>query len=102
MGSLGYFYGKRFFDTKLNENIKFAYQAVSIDEKRKKFPVSLWDESKKAGNQTIEQVWFPGVHSDVGGWYKDRRLPDISFGWLMDKAISCGMRLRKDWNSDLM
>lgn len=100
VGSLGYFYGKK-FDTKLNHDVKYAYQAIAIDEKRKKFPVNIWDDKAKLDYQVIEQVWFPGVHSDVGGWYKDRSLSDIAFAWLMDKASSCGITLKKDWENSL-
>jgi len=101
VGSLGLFWGKKFFDVKVNEDIKFAYQAIAIDEKRKKFPVSLWDENKKKEGQVIEQVWFAGVHSDVGGSYDVRHLSDISFTWMMDKAAACDLKLIKNWKEIL-
>jgi uncharacterized protein (DUF2235 family) len=101
VGSLGFIYGKKFYNTKLNRDVGYAYQAVSIDEKRKKFPVSLWDENNKLPGQIIEQVWFPGVHSDVGGWYEDRNLSDIAFAWIMDKASGCGLRLNNNWKTVL-
>ena len=94
VASLGYINGKTFYDHKLNPSISFAYQAVSIDEKRKKFPISLWDESTKATGQTIEQVWFAGVHSDVGGSYKECGLSDIPLGWMLDNAQKCGLQLK--------
>jgi uncharacterized protein (DUF2235 family) len=101
VGSLGYFYGKKFFDQKLNHDVKFGYQAVAIDEKRKKFPVNLWDENARGPEQVIEQVWFSGVHSDVGGYYDERGLSDISFAWMMDKAKECGLKLKDNWQADL-
>ena len=97
VGSLGHLYGRRFFDTRLNPHIRYGYQAVSIDEARKKFAVSLWDERRASEGQIIEQVWFAGVHSDVGGWYEERHLSDIAFAWLMDRAADCGLRLRPGW-----
>jgi len=99
VAALGYFYGKRFFNAKLNHAVSYGYQAVSIDEKRKKFPISLWDETQKAHNQTIEQVWFAGVHSDVGGWYDERDLSDIALQWMLEKAEAQGMRLKTGWKS---
>ena len=99
VASLGHFYGKRFFDAKLHGEIKFGYHAISIDEKRKKFPVNLWDETKKQPKQTIEQVWFAGVHSDVGGWYPQRGLSDSALKWMLLKAKAAGLRLRDGWDS---
>ena len=101
VGSLGHIHGRKFFDTRLNPHIRYGYQAVAIDETRKKFPVSLWDERRKSEGQTIEQVWFAGVHSDVGGWYKERHLSDIAFAWLVDKAAQGGLKLQSSWQKKL-
>ena len=101
VGSLGHIHGRKFFDTRLNPHIRYGYQAVAIDETRKKFPVSLWDESRKGKGQTIEQVWFAGVHSDVGGWYEERHLSDIAFAWLVDKAAQGGLKLKSNWQKKL-
>lgn len=101
VASLGYIHGKKFFDQTLNSDVKNAYHAVSIDEKRKKFPISLWDESKKTSEQNIEQVWFAGVHSDVGGSYSECGLSDVAFEWMMDNAEKCGMKLKTGWKDNL-
>ncbi|MCG8605741.1 DUF2235 domain-containing protein [bacterium] len=101
VGSLGFITGKKFFDTKLNPDVAHGYHAIAIDEQRKKFPVSLWDETKQVDGQVIEQVWFAGVHSDVGGWYTERHLSDISFAWMMDKAEACGLKLLTHWKDRL-
>ena len=94
VASLGYFFGKRFFDDNLHKKITYGYQAADIDEKRKKFPVSLWDEKNKAPEQTIEQVWFPGVHCDVGGFYDERGLSDGTLNWMIQKAKSAGVKFK--------
>jgi uncharacterized protein (DUF2235 family) len=86
--------GKKFHDAKLNEEVTFGYHALSIDEKRKDFPPNLWDRSRVQG-QTIEQVWFAGVHSDVGGWYRERGLSNIALQWMAKKAAACGLKLNK-------
>lgn len=102
VASLGHIVAARSFsDNILNHDVIHGYHAVSIDEKRKKFPVSLWDENKKAAHQSIEQVWFAGVHSDVGGWYDERGLSDIALIWMMQKAEGVGLRLRNGWDSEL-
>ena len=99
VASLGHFYAKRFFDPNLHGEIMFGYHAMSIDERRKKFPVTLWDETKKRSQQTIEQVWFAGVHSDVGGWYPQRGLSDSALKWMLLKAKAADLRLRDGWDS---
>ena len=101
VASLGYFYGKKFFNAKLNGVVSYGYHAVAVDEKRKKFPVSLWDESRKEPGQTIEQVWFPGVHSDVGGSYPERGLSDGALKWMLQKAIDAGMLIKPDWEKNI-
>ena len=91
--SLGLITGRKFHDCRLNPEIKHAYHAVALDEKRRKFPPCLWEETNIAEGQTMEQVWFAGVHADVGGWYKERGLSDIALLWMLKKAEQCGMQL---------
>lgn len=101
VSALGYFYGKTFPNNRLNPNIKFAYQAVAVDEEREKFNVSLWDESEKPAEQLIEQVWFSGVHSDVGGGYKKRGLANITLKWLLEKSAQHGLQLKEGWQQNI-
>lgn len=82
--------GKKFHDTTLNPDVTFGFHAISIDERRKDFPVCMWNEQDSSGPH-IEQVWFAGVHSDVGGWYDERGLSNISLQWMLTKAKSCGL-----------
>jgi uncharacterized protein (DUF2235 family) len=83
----------QFHDTKLNKEIKSAYHAIAIDEQRETFKPSLWDMSNKKDNQTIEQAWFAGVHSDIGGGYPERHHSDIAFKWMLDKAKDQGIMI---------
>lgn len=85
--------GKKFHDATLHPEIKFGYQALSIDEVRKDFPPSLWNPANVTTGQTIEQVWFAGVHSDVGGWYDERGLSNIALNWMIGKATACGLKV---------
>ncbi|MBI4522349.1 MAG: DUF2235 domain-containing protein [Deltaproteobacteria bacterium] len=81
-----------FHDTHLSKLVENACHAVAIDEHRKDYDVCLWNPGEKP-QQTIEQRWFVGAHSDVGGGYRDRRLSDISLRWLQDKAGALGLAL---------
>ena len=85
-----------FLDTSLHPDVKNAYHALAIDERREEFPATLWT-SEPAPGQTIHQVWFCGVHSDVGGGYdpsgddSTTTLSDITLSWMMDKAKALGL-----------
>jgi hypothetical protein len=39
----------------------------------------------------MEQRWFAGAHSDVGGGYADNRLANLSLRWMQDKAVALGL-----------
>jgi uncharacterized protein (DUF2235 family) len=82
-----------FHDTGLSPRIRFAYHAIGIDEKRSTFVPTLWTRPKVRHDPgdvvpVLEQVWFAGVHSSVGGGYEDRGLSDIAFLWMVDKAMT--------------
>lgn len=85
-----------FLDTSLHPNVKNAFQALAIDERRKEFPPTLWTSQPVSG-QTIEQVWFCGVHSDVGGGYgasgddDNTTLSDITLSWMIHRAQDLGV-----------
>ena len=96
VGILGY----GFLDTALNPNVLNAYHALAIDERRMEFPATLWS-SPPAPGQTVEQVWFCGVHSDVGGGEPQdasdtMALSDITLAWMMDKACALGLAIDTD------
>jgi len=85
-----------FLDTSLHPNVLNAYHALSIDEKRSEFPPTLWT-SQPAPGQTVEQAWFSGVHSDVGGGEPSdgsgkTSLSDITLSWMIDRAQRLGLQ----------
>lgn len=85
-----------FLDTSLHPCIKHGYHAISIDERRGPFLPTLWtnpDGSPLANNEQVEQVWFPGVHCDVGGSYAECGLSDITLSWMLRKAQKHGLVL---------
>jgi|HubBroStandDraft_1064217.scaffolds.fasta_scaffold00399_2 uncharacterized protein (DUF2235 family) len=84
-----------FLDTTLHPNIRKAIHAVSIDERRAQFQPTLWtnsDGSMRVNDDIVQQVWFPGVHSDVGGGYAQSQVSDITFSWMMYKAREYGLK----------
>jgi uncharacterized protein (DUF2235 family) len=85
-----------FLDTGLSPQILNAYHALAIDEKRAQFPPTLWTSQPVPG-QTLEQVWFTGVHSDIGGGEPDdipgsTALSDITLGWMMSNSSALGLQ----------
>ena len=91
----------QFHDVQLSSQIKYAYHALAIDEKREIFQPALWELSDKVISdksvQTCEQVWFPGVHSNVGGGYADSGLSDTTLQWMIGKALGTGLEFDKDY-----
>ncbi len=67
-------------------NVKRAYHLVSIDENRQPFPVSLMNHESR-----IKEIWFPGVHSDVGGGYPDHGLADAALRFMINRAKEHGL-----------
>lgn len=81
-----------FHDTSPSRIVRHGAQALAIDEHRDEFVPTLWTGTAPQGS-TIEQVWFAGCHSDVGGGYSDRELADIPLLWMADRAKSAGLQL---------
>jgi uncharacterized protein (DUF2235 family) len=87
------FFNRRwqFHDTKLSGEVDAAFQALAIDEKRRPFRPAIWTQPRNANDQQREQVWFAGVHRDVGGGYPNTALAEIALRWMMDRAAKCGL-----------
>ncbi|HEY4358352.1 MAG TPA: DUF2235 domain-containing protein [Acidobacteriaceae bacterium] len=83
----------RLFNVSQNDSIQIARHAVSIDERRCFFTDNLWGEP--SSKTDLVQVWFPGVHSDVGGSYlqTESKLSDTALRWMLDEAAAAGIRL---------
>ncbi len=83
-----------FYDYELNDSIENAYHAISIDDKRETFHPLVWDETSYNGH--VEQVWFAGVHSNVGGGYPRPGLSDVALLWMLAKAQDHGLLFHPD------
>jgi uncharacterized protein (DUF2235 family) len=80
-----------FHDVTLNPHLPYAYQALAIDERREAYAPALWKRSASSRNRDVQQVWFAGVHANVGGGYEDTGLANIAFIWMVDRARACGL-----------
>jgi uncharacterized protein (DUF2235 family) len=72
----------RFLDVELGAHVAHAFQALAIDERRPPFAPVLWTRKPGVADQTLKQVWFRGVHSDVGGGYLEHGAADLAFLWM--------------------
>lgn len=77
----------QFQDTDLGVGIENAFHALAIDEHRPEFVPTLWRKAAGApSTQRLEQVWFAGAHSDVGGGYGEHGLSDVALAWMVDRV----------------
>jgi uncharacterized protein (DUF2235 family) len=86
-----------------NPSVKTFRQAIAIDERRCMFRLKKWEEPQTFAHnrfndandepQDIRQVWFAGVHADIGGGYpeKDSALSKYPLLWMIDEATQCGL-----------
>jgi uncharacterized protein (DUF2235 family) len=89
----------------LSEKVFRARQALAIDEERTTFSPVLWDEfdepmATSTKNERLSQVWFAGVHSNVGGGYPDDALANVSLNWMMAEAADCNLRFKSEPSDD--
>jgi uncharacterized protein (DUF2235 family) len=88
----------RFYDMTLNPKVQYARHALAIDERRKDFDRVGWGTRgehpvRPDGRDWLQQVWFSGCHSDVGGSYleEESRLSDIPLEWMLEAAVDAGL-----------
>ena len=91
----------KFHDQHLSGCVDHAYQAVSVDELRRPFMPTLWD-SQSQRTKTLEQVWFSGVHSDIGGGYPDTNQANLCLQWMQDKAHAHGLCFDPELNTSAL
>ena len=79
----------QFHDARLSPIIRHAYHALAIDEQRHTFQPTLWENP--SADQVLEQRWFAGVHTNIGGGYEHDGLANCSLHWMKDKAVALGL-----------
>lgn len=85
----------QFHDVSLPTAVEHAYHALAIDETRIDFAPSIWN--RKLTTQTVEQAWFPGVHTNIGGGYADNGLANHALHWMVSKADILGLAFDYDY-----
>jgi uncharacterized protein (DUF2235 family) len=83
-----------FHDTTLGDTVEHAVQALAVDEHRGPYVPTLWTQAVDAtllAGQSVLQVWFPGVHSDIGGGYKDKGIGNVTWDFMMRQAARHGL-----------
>jgi uncharacterized protein (DUF2235 family) len=81
-----------------NPDIEIGRHAIAIDERRAFFRSHRWmpsKELKEHGPRDVKQVWFPGVHCDVGGGYPEEEsgLSKVALEWMLEEAKMAGLRV---------
>jgi uncharacterized protein (DUF2235 family) len=90
----------------LNPRVRCARHALALDDARDAFQPLLWDEFSERTDcklpdgspapwldgDRLKQVWFTGMHADVGGGYPDESLSYVSLLWMIDEANGHGLR----------
>ncbi|KAK6524694.1 hypothetical protein TWF281_011595 [Arthrobotrys megalospora] len=84
----------KFHDTDLTSFTENAFHALALDEHRMPFTPTLWRLPIPAATErhtdivpNLKQVWFPGVHTNIGGGYKDQELSDLTLVWMIEQFI---------------
>jgi len=88
------------------DRVTRACHALALDEERTTFHPELWnegdvpaapvdpDKERYIKDEQLSQVWFAGVHSNVGGGYPDDALAYIPFVWMITEAQRCGLKFK--------
>lgn len=91
-----------FHNDRIGGAVRFAFQALALGETRKAFRPVLWHRDKDWDGH-LEQVWFRGAHSDIGGhvWSfpQARPLSNIPLVWMLERVALCGLTLPENWRS---
>ena len=87
--------------TATNPSVKAMRHAIAIDERRRMFRLNQWNDSQpyqprrsdEPVEQDVRQVWFAGVHADVGGGYPETesQISKYPLQWMLDEAAKYGL-----------
>lgn len=90
-----------------NPDIEVGRHAISIDERRAFFRSNRWINSpytREHGPKDLKQVWFAGVHCDVGGGYPEAEggLSKFPLEWMLEEAKAKGLLIDADRQEEVM
>ena len=76
--------------------VDHARQALAIDERRANFRPRIWERAASDNpTQSLEQRWFAGVHSNIGGGYVNDGMANQALKWMLKEARCTGLGF--DW-----
>jgi uncharacterized protein (DUF2235 family) len=94
VSSVGWFWDPvKYRYSATNPSAQIIRHAVAVDERRAFFRQNRMFKPKENPAQDLEQLWFAGVHSDVGGGYSDTTLWRCSFDWMIAAADKAGLAI---------
>jgi uncharacterized protein (DUF2235 family) len=82
----------KFQNLAMSQSVEHGRHALAIDDEREIFHPVLWDPQLE-DYQSMAQVWFCGMHTDVGGGYPEQGLADISLTWMVEEAVRKGLHI---------
>lgn len=96
-----YWFPHSFYHYKLTDNVEYACQALAIDDERTAFWPYVWREKNIPGARdrtpdNVKQVWFAGMHANVGGGYERDGMAGVPLYWLMKQAQDHGLMFVTD------
>jgi uncharacterized protein (DUF2235 family) len=106
VSSFGWFWNYQTLPyTANNPSINHIRHALAIDERRASFPANMFQPPKEL-EPNCKQVWFAGVHADVGGGYPEKdgnaTLAKVSLEWMLREAAALGLLINADQREYLM
>jgi hypothetical protein len=77
-----------FHDREFGRHIDIGLHAMAVDEMRRPFAPAFWTRKRgdKPLDAVVEQVWFAGAHSNIGGGYEHSGLSDLTLTWMIARA----------------
>jgi uncharacterized protein (DUF2235 family) len=75
-----------FRNTAIGDHIEFGLHAMAIDEWRRAFSATAWVTDKDEDRDGVEQVWFAGAHSNIGGGFRRAGLSDLALIWMIARV----------------
>jgi len=78
-------------DLRMPRNAQHVFHAIALDESRAFFPLTRLSSLGKPDDPRLTEVWFRGVHSDIGGGNGNFSLNWITLNWMFQNAIRCGL-----------
>jgi uncharacterized protein (DUF2235 family) len=109
--SVGYLWPRNLPHTRHNPIVETVRHALALGERRSFYAPTTWggldgdtrpaiympahleDEAPAIRRQDVQEVWFPGDHSDVGGSHRETALADVSLHWMVNEAYEAGLRV---------